>query len=106
MVAGMAATSPIAVANRASAMPGATTASDVFFEAAIDWKLVMMPQTFDLPHDGNVHHLLDAHLQSCERTRWPFETAFPFLHGSNKQCSHGVIRPRRHHAVEFLQRLP
>ena len=26
-------------------MPGATTASEVFFEAAIDWKLVMMPQT-------------------------------------------------------------
>ena len=26
-------------------MPGATTASDVFFDAAIDWKLVMMPQT-------------------------------------------------------------
>ena len=45
MVAGMAATRPIAVANSASAMPGATTASEVFFEAAIDWKLVMMPQT-------------------------------------------------------------
>src|SRR6516164_1333110 len=40
----MAATRPIAVANSASAMPGATTASEVFFEAAIDWKLVMMPQ--------------------------------------------------------------
>ena len=26
-------------------MPGATTANDVFLEAAIDWKLVMMPQT-------------------------------------------------------------
>ena len=26
-------------------MPGATTARLVFFEAAIDWKLVMMPQT-------------------------------------------------------------
>ena len=41
----MAATRPIAVANSASAMPGATTASEVFFDAAIDWKLVMMPQT-------------------------------------------------------------
>ena len=26
-------------------MPGATTANDVFFDAAIDWKLDMMPQT-------------------------------------------------------------
>src|SRR5438552_3538505 len=41
----MAAIRPIAVANSASAMPGATTASEVFFEAAIDWKLDMMPQT-------------------------------------------------------------
>src|SRR6201994_3761420 len=45
MVAGMAAMRPIAVAKSASAMPGATTASEVFFEAAIDWKLDMMPQT-------------------------------------------------------------
>ena len=41
----MAAIRPIAVANSASAMPGATTANEVFFDAAIDWKLVMMPQT-------------------------------------------------------------
>src|ERR1700740_3158326 len=45
MVAGIAAIRPIAVANKASAIPGATTAREVFFEAAIDWKLVMMPQT-------------------------------------------------------------
>src|SRR6516164_7180500 len=41
----MAATRPIAVANNASAMPGATTASEVFCDAAIDWKLVMIPAT-------------------------------------------------------------
>src|SRR5258707_7397972 len=41
----MAAIRPIAVANSASAMPGATTASEVFLEAAIDWKLDMMPHT-------------------------------------------------------------
>src|SRR5246127_332000 len=35
----------MAVANSASAIPGATTASEVFFEAAIDWKLEMMAQT-------------------------------------------------------------
>src|SRR6185437_7328522 len=45
MVAGMAAIRPMAVANSASAMPGATTDSEVFFDAAIDWKLDMMPQT-------------------------------------------------------------
>ena len=33
------------MASSASAMPGATTASDVFFDAAIAWKLVMMPHT-------------------------------------------------------------
>ena len=41
----MAANRPIAVANSASAMPGATTARLVFFEAAIDVKEFMMPQT-------------------------------------------------------------
>ncbi len=33
------------MANSASAMPGATTASEVFFEAAMEVKAVMMPQT-------------------------------------------------------------
>ncbi len=41
----MAAMSPIAVANRASAMPGATTASDVVCWPAMARKLVMMPHT-------------------------------------------------------------
>src|SRR5205814_992234 len=45
MTAGMAASRPSAVANRASAMPGATTARLVFLDAAIAWKLVMMPHT-------------------------------------------------------------
>ena len=45
MTAGMAANRPIAVAKSASAMPGATTASDVFFDAAIERNDVMMPQT-------------------------------------------------------------
>jgi len=35
MVAGMAATRPSAVANSASAIPGATTAREVFLDAAI-----------------------------------------------------------------------
>jgi len=36
MTAGIAASNPKAVANNASAIPGATTASDVFLEIAID----------------------------------------------------------------------
>src|SRR5262245_4900654 len=41
----MAATRPRAVANNASAMPGATTARLVFLAAAIEAKLFMMPHT-------------------------------------------------------------
>src|SRR5258706_514699 len=37
-------------------MPGATTASEEFFEAAIDWKLDMMPQTVpNRPTNGPAH---------------------------------------------------
>src|SRR5690606_40417826 len=45
MVAGMAATSPRAVAKRASAIPGATTASEVLAVAAIEAKEFIIPQT-------------------------------------------------------------
>ncbi len=45
MTAGIAAISPIAVASRASAMPGATTASEVFWEAAMAMNEVITPQT-------------------------------------------------------------
>ena len=41
----MAANRPSAVASSASAMPGATTASEVFLEAAIERNEVMMPHT-------------------------------------------------------------
>ena len=42
---GMAANRPSAVANRASAMPGATTASEVLCSPAMSVKLRMIPQT-------------------------------------------------------------
>ena len=45
MTAGIAATRPMAVANSASAMPGATTARLVSCRAAMPAKLCMMPQT-------------------------------------------------------------
>ena len=45
ITAGIAATRPSAVANNASAIPGATTASEVFFDNAIAVKLFMIPHT-------------------------------------------------------------
>ena len=45
MTAGIAANRPMAVANKASAMPGATTASEVLLASAMAVKLRMMPQT-------------------------------------------------------------
>ena len=41
----MATNNPSAVANNASAIPGATTARFVFCAIAIDWKLFIIPQT-------------------------------------------------------------
>ena len=43
--AGTAASNPRAVANKASAIPGATTAKLVFFDTAIDWKEFITPHT-------------------------------------------------------------
>ena len=43
--AGIAANKPSAVANRASAIPGATIAKLVFLEIAIDWNEFIIPHT-------------------------------------------------------------
>ena len=43
--AGIAANKPRAVANKASAIPGATIAKLVFLEIAIDWNEFMIPHT-------------------------------------------------------------
>ena len=43
--AGIAASNPKAVANKASAMPGATIAKLVFLEIAIDWNEFIIPHT-------------------------------------------------------------
>ena len=45
ITAGIAANNPKAVANSASAIPGATIARLVFLEIAIDWKEFIIPQT-------------------------------------------------------------
>src|SRR4029453_300234 len=74
MVAGMAAIRPIAVANSASAMPGATTASEVFFEAAIDWKLDMMPQTVPKRTTNGPAEPTGAHTRLEDRHDAPYVT--------------------------------
>ena len=45
MTAGIAANRPNAVANNASAIPGATIARLVFLEIAIDWNEFIIPHT-------------------------------------------------------------
>ena len=45
ITAGIATKRPMAVANSASAMPGATTASEVFYDPAIAANEFMMPHT-------------------------------------------------------------
>ena len=90
----------IAGANSASAMPGATTASDEFLEAAMDWKLVMMPQivpnrpikapadptvastrqpplhVLDLARDGDIHDLFDANCRPANERACPSKLRF------------------------------
>ena len=45
ITAGIAANKPNAVANKASAIPGATTANEVFLDIAIDWNEFIIPHT-------------------------------------------------------------
>lgn len=120
---------PTAVANSASAIPGATTAREVFFDAAIDWKLDMMPQTvpnrptkaggadgrqhqqapfqaLDLARDRDVHHLVDAHLQAGDRAGVAFKRTLPLAHRRHEAGCHGVRRLGRQRAIELLDRLP
>ena len=65
----MATKSPMAVAMRASAMPGATVASDTLFIAPMAWKACMMPQTVPKsPMKGAVLEVV-ASMESEERRR-------------------------------------
>jgi hypothetical protein len=129
MTAGMAARRPRAVANSASAMPGATTAREVLFEAAIDWKLVhdapdraeqadegtgradggqeeeTALETTDLAGDGDVEHLVYPRLEAELRTRAGLEAALPFAHGRDEDRRHALRRAAAERAVELLQRL-
>ncbi len=62
-------------------MPGATTASEVFFEAAIDWKLDMMPQTVpNRPTNGPAEPTVAStrSLRSSRSTSRAMETFITF----------------------------
>ena len=55
----MAANNPKAVANSASAIPGATIAKLVFLEIAIDWKEFIIPHTVpNKPINGAVEPIV------------------------------------------------
>src|SRR4026209_1530693 len=74
MTAGMAARRPSAVANKASARPGATTARLVFFEIAIAWNEFMIPHTVpNRPTKGAVEPTVAStrsRLSSCDISSW------------------------------------
>src|SRR4051812_38473633 len=77
----MAANRPIAVANSASAMPGATTASDVFFEAAMERNDDMMPHTVPNRPTNGPADATDAstrRLDSSRSTSRAMETSSTF----------------------------
>ena len=110
-------------------MPGATTASEVFFEAAMERNEVMMPQTvpnrptkgpagggggehqqvgfelFDLAGDGDVEHFLDARLQAHEGGAGVLERALPFPHGGDEQRRRGHGRARGQRLIKVFQRI-
>src|SRR5438874_157029 len=59
----------------------------------------------DLAGDGDLHDLLDAHLQSGERADVAFEAALPFAHRRNKQCAGRLSRLGGQRLIEVLKRL-
>ncbi len=113
-------------------MPGATTASEVFFDWAIWPKLFMMPHTvpnrptkvalaptvaeeseplFDRLHlalDGDAHHLLDALTEGGTRRGARSQAlghrTTPFAHCGREDARHGVVRLAADAIVEILQR--
>ena len=62
-------------------------------------------QPLDLPRDGDVHHLLDAHLQAGEGARLALEAALPFAHGGDEQDAGGVLGLGRERFIKLLKGL-
>ena len=64
ITAGIAANKPSAVANKASAIPGATIAKLVFLEIAIDWNEFIIPQTVPKrPMNGAVEPMVARYVK-------------------------------------------
>jgi hypothetical protein len=83
------------VANKASAMPGATTARLVFLLLAIDWKLVMMPHTVpNRPTKGAVEPTVARKVsrRSSRSTSREMVTSMTF---STLSCRPGIGRAPR-----------
>src|SRR6266568_1259467 len=76
----------MAVANSASAMPGATTAREVFFDAAIDWKLDMMPQTVPNRPTKEPAEPTDANTKSRRSSRSTSRAIETFMTFSIRIC--------------------
>src|SRR5581483_109677 len=60
---------------------------------------------FLLARDGDVEHLVDAHLQADRRARAGLEAPLPFAHRGDEDRGHGGRIAAGERAVEFLQRL-
>jgi len=89
MSAGMAAKRPMAVASSASAMPGATTASEVFFEAAIE----RMREGGILEAVKTIGSLSEEARQQAGLKYFALGIACPFL--EEESCSIYEERPMR-----------
>ena len=101
ITAGIAANSPIAVANSASAMPGATTARLVFCWLAIDVKLRMMPHTVpNSPTNGATDPTVASTLSRSDSWSISLATADPIVVPSRSRVPSRSMRlpwvERRH----------
>src|SRR5580704_5948219 len=56
----------------------------------------------DLPRNGDIHHLLDAHLQAGEGAGVALKTALPFAHGGDEQHAGLVLGLGRERFVKLF----
>ena len=58
-----------------------------------------------LAADGDVHHLLDAHLNAAQRADIALDRPLPFTHRGDEERAHGDGPPAREICVQLVQRL-
>jgi hypothetical protein len=94
----------MAVANSASAIPGATTASDVLLDAAMPVKLLMIPQTVpNSPTKGATEPTVARMLSRSERRSTSVATA-AFIRLASRsrvpaRSTWAVLVDRRHSSI-------